>query len=185
MSIAARASALIERRAQGRTLTLRRPNNLNVSPVLANALSAGQTALVLKGATKLTGRVVKNSRFTVAGVTGTYTVLADALTPTTGLLSLTFTPAIPTAQSAGVGAAVTFTQNYEESSYPFLRRDTLAEDEKTIEGGTQARLLPFITGKPAPTQLDRLDGVPILRVKTVDTDDGVGYYRCIIGDTPS
>lgn len=186
MSLAEWASEVIQSRARG-TITLRRPNNLSPSPVLALAVSAGQSSLTLKaaGSGRLTGRVVKGSQFTITGVTGTYTVLVDAETPTTGLLPVTLSPSIPVGQSAAIGATVTFSQPYAESSYPFLRRDSLSEDEKAIEGGSQARLLPFISTKPAPKQNDRLDGAPILKVKTIDADDGVAYYRCIIGDTPS
>lgn len=188
MSISSRATALIERRAQGRTLTLRRRNTLNTSPVLAASLSAGGTALTLKhsnSSLRLTGRVVKGAVFSISGVTGTYTVLIDSEAPVSGILPIVFTPAIPALQSAAIGAAVTFSQSYADSTYPYLRRASLEEDEKMIEGGSQARILPYSPTRPAPRQNDELDGTAIKAVKVVDADDGIAYYRCIIGDTPS
>lgn len=188
MSISACAISLIERRAQGRTLTLRRRNSLTASPVLSAPLSAGNSALTLKhqnASLRLTGRVVKGSTFSVSGVAGTYAVLIDTEAPLSGIISLVFTPAIPAGQSAATGAAVTFSQSYSDISYPYLRRASLEEDEKMIEGGSQARILPYSSTKPAPRQNDELDGTAIKAVKVVDADDGVAYYRCIIGDTPS
>lgn len=188
MTISSRATALIERRAQGRTLTLRRRNSITASMVLAAPISTGNTALTLKhqnSGLRLTGRVVKGSTFSISGVTGTYTVLIDSEAPVSGILSLVFTPEIPTGQSASTGAAVTFSQSYSEVTYPYLRRASLEEDEKMIEGGSQARILPYSSTKPAPRQNDELDGTAIKAVKVVDADDGVAYYRCIIGDTPS
>lgn len=188
MGIASRASSLIERRAQGRTLTLRRRNSLTATPVLSAPISAGNTALTLKHQNanlRLTGRVVKGAVFSISGISGTYTVLIDSEAPVSGILSLVFTPEIPVGQSANTGAAVTFSQSYSEVPYPYLRRASLEEDEKMIEGGTQARLLPYSSSKPAPRQNDELDGTAIKAVKVIDADDGVAYYRCIIGDTPS
>lgn len=188
MSLSALAIDLIERRAEGRTLTLRRRNSITASPVLSAPLSAGNTALTLKHAnaqSRLTGRVVKGAVFSITGISGTYTVLIDTEASVSGIISVVFTPEIPTGQSALTGAAVTFSQSYSDVTYPYLRRASLEEDEKMIEGGTQARILPYSATKPAPRQNDELDGTAIKSVKVIDADDGIAYYRCIIGDPPS
>lgn len=170
-----RASRLIERRAR-LSATLRRQNSLVVAPVLNANLSAGASSLQLKGASKLTGRVVKGSRFTIAGVTGTYEILADASTSTAGVLTVTFTPVA--AGGASVGAAVTFTQKHYDTTYPYLNREASDEDVKAIDEGQTIKLLPYDASKPAPEQGDLFDGDLIDRVRTIDADDGIAYYRC-------
>lgn len=181
------AAEVIQQQAGGRTLILRRPNNLKPDTrTLSSAISAGNTALILKSTSRLTGRVVKGSQFTITGIPGTYTVLVDTEAPTSGLVPVTFTPAIPVGQSAPIGATVTFTANYAEISYPYLSRSVMTEDEKLIEGGTQVRLLPYVVSKPAPQQQDQINGTPILKVQVISGDgDHPAYYRCVIGDTPS
>lgn len=175
-----RASRLIEQRARrsGRQApTLRRQNSLVVAPVLNANLSAGASSLQLKASSgRLTGRVVKGSRFTITGVTGTYEVLADATTSAAGVLTVIFTPIA--ASGAAVGAAVTFTQKYHETTYPYLNREASDEDVKAIDEGQTIKLIPYDASKPAPEQGDLFDGDPIDRVRTIDADDGIAYYRC-------
>lgn len=176
MGLGQRASRLIERRART-SFMLRRQNSLIASPVLNANLSSGAAALQLKAATgKLTGRVVKGALFTIAGVAGSYEVLADSDASAAGVVALTFTPVA--ASGASTGAAVTFTQKYAEVSYPYLNRQASDEDTKAIDEGQTVKLLPYDASKPAPEQGDLLNGDPIKRVQTIDADDQIAYYRC-------
>lgn len=80
------ASDLIQEHAT-HAVTLRRSNNLKPSSVvLAAGVAAGATSLQIKAPTgDISGRVVSGSTFTIAGITGTYTVSTD-------------TPAVPPVQ---------------------------------------------------------------------------------------
>lgn len=88
--------------------------------------------------------------------------------PTT--LVLTFTPAIPVGQSAAIGAAVTFTQTYSDTTYRALRRDITSEDDDATLTGQQVRVLPYERSKPTPRQGDLLDSRQIQSVESVAGD---------------
>lgn len=184
------AANMVRRRAR-RTTILRRENaGAYTSTVLSAPLAASATAAIIKaaGGSRLSGTVVAGSKFTIAGVTGTYTLSADVTAPpppAAGVVTITFTPAIPVGQSAAIGAVLTFTQKYGEVTYPVLSRQASVDDVKAIENGESVKVLPFEKGKAAPRVGDRLDGVPVVRVETIDADDGVAYYRChIVEATP-
>jgi hypothetical protein len=178
------ASGVVKQRARGK-ISLRRSNNLAPTnpPPLAEAAAQDSTRVLLKSATnlKLTGRVVKGSTFQLAGITGTYTVLIDA-EAVNGRVEVFFSPALP--QLAALGTIATFTQTYIDIEYPVVRRSITTVDKQIVESGDRVYILPYISTKPEPEQIDQLDGIPILRVQLVHGDDGPAYYRCHLGARP-
>jgi hypothetical protein len=166
------------------TVTLRRQNTLLDAVVLDAPIGEGDTsASIKKASSRLTGAVVAGSIFEIADISGTYTVTEDAQVPPTGVLDLSFSPAIPAGESALAGAAVTWTQNYAEVTYPAVVRQASDEDRKTVSEGRSVLLLPYDKDKPAPRPNDQINGEPIIAdgVKTVDADDGIAFFRCYIG----
>lgn len=178
------AARVVRRRALG-NLTLRRSNTLAPTnpPLLAEASAQDSTRVLLKSATslKLTGRVVKGSTFQLSGITGTYTALIDA-EAVNGRIEIFFSPALP--QLAPLNTIATFTQTYSLVQYPKLERTITTADKQIVESGDRVYILPYISTKPAPEQIDQLDGIPILRVQLVHGDDGPAYYRCHLGARP-
>lgn len=95
-------------------------------------------------------------------------------------LTLTFTPAIPVGQSAAIGAVVTFTQTYSDTTYPALRRDVVSDDEDATMTGQQVRVLPYSKNKPAPRQGDLLDSRQIQSVESVAGDQHANWAADLI-----
>lgn len=183
--IGASAAALIIQQSR-HAVTLRRPNSISSAVLSAGALSGAATvSLKSASAQKFSPNrrgVVKGSVFSIAGVAGSYAVLADVEIPASGVLPISIFPVL--AGPASLGVAVTFSQGFKDWTYPVINRKATAEDKEAVEGGRQVRILPFIADKPAPEQNDRIDGFPILEVDTVEAEDQVAYYRCFIGSAP-
>jgi hypothetical protein len=194
MSLALRAADLIRSRSTRTVTTLRRANTIlpGRSPQtlkLSAALSAGATSLsAVSPSTSqvLDGKVVKGAVFTIAGVTGSYTVAADAQVPVgaASTLTLFFTPPIPIGQSAAIGTVLTFTTPHKDYTYPIPRRGGQAEDSKGFASGRRMRTLPFDPSKPAPEVGNFLDGILITQVDTSDVDGEVAFYRVYTGAAP-
>jgi hypothetical protein len=188
MSLSGLAADLIRSRSRG-SLTLRRvntilPNDRTPKLKLAANLSAGASTLSAKSpnTSTLEGRVVQGAKLTIAGVTGTYTVTADAQSVAAGTIAISFSPVA--AGPAAVDALITITQSYGDVSYPIITRNRSDQDMESVEGGRQVRFLPYDPTKPAPDINDRLDGITITEVETVDGDDGIAFYLVHHGVTP-
>lgn len=180
------AANLIRRRAGNKRAILRRQNaEVPKTIKLSAPLLAGASSLtaVTTGTQALAGKVVEGATFTVVGITGTFTVLADAK-PVAGVVTITFDPPIPVGQSAATNALLTFTRQYKEYSYPVLNRQVSAEDSARIDAGFQMRALPFEPLLHAPDNGDFLDGILIKEVRTVDADDSIAYYKCFVPVKP-
>jgi hypothetical protein len=162
----------------GATLTLRQDNTVRAALAVYGAVSGGATSLVAAGGNEK-GDVVTGSKFSVAGVSGVYTV-ADASTAVAGRLTLNFTPAL--AGPAADGAALTWTQTYGETSYPIMsgHREDFSKDE--IERGVETFALPWLAAKPAPRDKgnDLLGGKKITKVQPLDAGGGVSGYRVTV-----
>lgn len=179
------ASDHVKSEARGR-ITLRRSNTLKPTnpPILSEVSAQNSTRIVLKSATtqKLTGRVVKGAVLQLGGIVGvSFTVLAD-VDAVDGKVEIFVSPALP--QDAPVNTVATFTQTFAEVQYPKIKRTITTTDRQIVQSGDQVYILPYIATKPAPEQIDQLDGIPILRVQLVDGDDAPAYYRCHLGARP-
>jgi hypothetical protein len=176
-SSARRRDARIIRRFGDRSQSvLRRANTIREDLALYGSATVDASSLTAAGG-HASGAIRQGAVFEVAGVAGSYAVLADAAA-VNGRVALTFAP--PLAISASDGAAVTFSQPYGEHIYLRMngKQDELTEEE--VQKGTKIRVLEYRPDAPEPEVGDLLDGLPITKVEPVDAGGGVSRYRCTV-----
>jgi hypothetical protein len=163
LSMARRRDRRITRRfGGGAAAVLRQKNSLIEGLFVFGGAFSGASSLV---ATSGDGEVVRGAVFSLAGISGAYTV-AEGAKAASGRLTLAFDP--PLAGNAADAAAVTFSQPYGEYRYPVMDGTGTAEVDKEITAGRRVRVLAYVQGNPDPRDHDdELDGLPVTGVHAV------------------
>lgn len=173
---------IIQRFGGGLTYALRKKNSLAKALTLSAAALAGASSITVTTPGNLRrndGKVVKGATFTLAGVTGTCTVAADA-TVTGNPLTITFTPVL--AGPAALGAALTWSQTYAEYTYAAMNGSSQEQtEEQMIAAGELVRWLLADSSLPAPETGDELGGLSVKRVFPVGPSATPSRYKVIVG----
>lgn len=168
----------------GQTKTLRKVNTALVGFSVMGAVAGGATQLIADiAAGAQIGKIVKGSTFTVAGVSGTYTV-AVQVESTTNAITITYTPAL--AGPAADNAAITWTQRYADWTYPCMlgkQEEIISED--SVRTGKRVYVAAWVSGNEPPEVGDLFAGLPVVGpVEPVGPDGNVSRYRITVGAHP-
>jgi hypothetical protein len=182
-----RDDRIIQRIGRKATAVLRKQNDIppTVPMQVAGTAAAGTTQLTADAQikTKL-GRAVKGSKFTIAGVTGSFT-LSEACESALATIVLKFTPALPTGGAAN-DALITWTQTYADWTFYQMRPAQTETTDKAVEKGTRVFQLAYKSGNEAPEVGDTLAGLPVIEVKPI-APGGPGTesrWRVVTGAKP-
>jgi len=197
-AITARHRAMSERLwarfSDSRTVTVRKLSNLTnpgSAPPVANILVRGATlagaATIDLDSTALRGTLAWGAKFTITGVSGTYTTTAATLAATNILNDVPITPVL--AGNAADNAPVTITQEYGAFTFRALRTRLEDEDDEAVMKDWQKyHLLVHADGVvPAINDLlyDGSDTDYIVRVRPVAPAGSASRFIVYTGRSPA
>ena len=190
----AMSQRLWARFSDSRTITVRKLSNLvnpgvapPVSGVLVRGAALAGAATISLDATTLRGTLAWGAKFTITGVTGTYTTTGAKAAASNILSSVPITPVL--AGNAADNAPVTITQEYGEFTFRALRTRLEDEDDDAITKDWQKyHLLVHADGvEPAVNDLlyDGADSDYIQRVRPVAPAGAASRFIVYTGRSPA